>query len=317
VRINVALADAENRLQVWADRFEREEAERLSVQDEIVRGLARRLQVGVVAFTAARRQPRGNPKVGHHLAKGWGIIFGGQRAGTIAGADEHFEAALRLAPDNVSALIGLAAFHISSVTLLLVPEREPWLGQAEKLLLRAIALDPEASPAHYFLGVLRRVRGELEPALVSFARALELNPSLAPAHAQVGHVLNRLGRPDEAIEHIRYAIRLSPNDPLLGIWLTFGGIAELNLGHDEAAADWLGRALATNPRNPLAQMGLAALHALKGDTVASARHVTELRGLVPAHTPDSLYRWFLGPAGETGHEQRFRQGMRQALDVAS
>ena len=217
VRINVALVNAENRLQVWSDRFERSEAERFAVQDEIARGLARRLQLGVVTFEADRRDRKGagDPTIAEYLAKGWAIAFRSLRTGVLDGAAAHFEAVLGLDPDSLSALVGLATVHIGHVQLMLVPEREPSLVRAEELLARALRLYPQSSVPHYTLGVLRRMRGELEPALSSLARALELNPSYAPAYAQVGSVLTRLGRPEEALEHIRYAIRLSPNDPHL------------------------------------------------------------------------------------------------------
>ena len=319
VRINVALVNAENRLQVWSDRFERSEAERFAVQDEIARGLARRLQLGVVTFEADRRDRKGagDPTIAEHLAKGWAIAFRSLRTGVLDGAAAHFEAALGLDPDSLSALVGLAMVHIGHVQLMLVPEREPSLVRAEELLARPLRLYPQSSVPHYTLGVLRRIHGKFEPALASLARALELNPSYAPAYAQVGSVLTRLGRPEEALEHIRYAIRLSPNDPHLPSWLTFGGIAELNRGNDQVALDWLNRAATLNPRLPFTHAALAATHALKGDTASASRHVTDLRKLAPTHTTDQLYRWFTGPGGKETHGQRYLQGLRMALNPGS
>jgi len=319
VRINVALIDAKNRVQVWSDRFERSEAERFAVQDEIARGLARRLQLGMVFDRGARAERRGSsdPGVEELLAKGWSIVFRNHTAGNAKGADRLFQQTLERQPDNVSAMIGLAAYHIATVTNLEVVTREPSLGIAQALLERVIAKRPHVSTAHHFHGLLLRLRGELQPALEAFTRAIELNPSLATAYAGAGHVLSRLGRPQEALEQIRYAMRLSPKDPQLGVWSVYAGLSELGLGREDAALEWLARAAALSPRTPFVYAALASAHALKGDPVAAARHVAELKRLAPLFDEAALLEWFVGPGGEQGHASRFIEGLRLALKQPS
>jgi tetratricopeptide (TPR) repeat protein len=237
--------------------------------------------------------------------------------GAFQDAEHDFEAVLRLDPDSVSAMIGLATIDLNKIALMLVPQREPSLARAQALLDRVIGRRQDNSTAHYLLGMLQRLRGENEAALVAFARALDLNPSLAPVYAQAGQTLTKLGRPDEALEHIRYAIRLSPNDPLLGVWLNYGGIAEVSRGNDQAALDWLNRALAMSQRSPSLHIALAAAYALTGDMEAAGRHVRELRKLAPSHDAESLYRWFGGTGRGPIDRIRFWKGVRIALDAAS
>ena len=57
VRVNVALIDTSSRLQAWSQRYERDEADRGAVQEEIVRGLARQLQVSLMEIRGAPRRP--------------------------------------------------------------------------------------------------------------------------------------------------------------------------------------------------------------------------------------------------------------------
>jgi TolB-like protein len=73
LRVNVALIDAKTRLQVWSDRFERDYSDRFSVQDEIVRGVARVLHLNVLA-AEDRRRPLNAPRdagIDALLNKGW------------------------------------------------------------------------------------------------------------------------------------------------------------------------------------------------------------------------------------------------------
>jgi tetratricopeptide (TPR) repeat protein len=62
-------------------------------------------------------------------------------------------------------------------------------NDAEPFCNRALAVDPEATSAHYWLGVIAWRRGDKSAAATSFSRALELDPEAA--HAQ--EMLKRTG----------------------------------------------------------------------------------------------------------------------------
>jgi tetratricopeptide (TPR) repeat protein len=142
---------------------------------------------------------------------------------------------------------------------------------------------------------------------------LELNPSYAPAYAQVGHVLSRIGKLNEAIEQVRYAIRLSPKDHALGIWTLFGGQIELELGHDDAAREWLSRAAELTPRSPFAQASLAALYALRGDHANMTKHADEARKLAPWLTLEKMKERVVGLSDQGGEPRRLLEGLRLAF----
>ena len=114
LRINAALIDVATRLQVWADRFEREAADRFAVQDEIARSIARHLNVNVYAAEGQRRGPPrpGDPAIEELLAKGWNGIIRSFELGTTSGADSYFEEVLRRQPGNGSATLGLAGYKL-------------------------------------------------------------------------------------------------------------------------------------------------------------------------------------------------------------
>ena len=215
VRINIALIDVTTRLQVWADRYERAEAERHAVQDDIVRALARQLHVSVMEVRG--RVPAGQPGANATLGKAWAALnlFAFFRGGREAG--QLFEEVLRIDPNNVSALTGLGTFkYATAATRPPSEDSDLMLGQSENLLRRANALDPNAILPYYFLGLVATRRGQPEDALPLLEKALELNPSYAPAYAAIGYIQMNTGRPTEAIKNIQYSIQFEPEGQLSG-----------------------------------------------------------------------------------------------------
>jgi tetratricopeptide (TPR) repeat protein len=95
---------------------------------------------------------------------------------------------------------------------------------AEKVLLAAVALDPDCPAAQYALGVAQfnqaealRKRGDREAAAAKYRdceqstrRALVEKPDHAPAHLYLGRACQRLGQRDEAIAAFRRAIACRP-----------------------------------------------------------------------------------------------------------
>ncbi len=105
LRVNVELIDTASRLQVWGDHFERDEADRLGIQDEIATHLSRALSVGVAAALSSRP---GEPEVAELLAKGLTAQFRGPQAENLNESRGYFLGALKRDPGLVRAMVGAA-----------------------------------------------------------------------------------------------------------------------------------------------------------------------------------------------------------------
>jgi DNA-binding SARP family transcriptional activator/TolB-like protein len=143
VRVSVALIDSESRLQVWSDRVEHAWSDRSADGDDIARGLARALMMKTVSaegWRASRQQ--GDPGVSGLLAQGWAAMHRHNATSTTSDATASFEEVLRRDPDNVVALIGLAAQNVAAVSNLYVVEQEPYLTHAEGYLNQALTKGP-------------------------------------------------------------------------------------------------------------------------------------------------------------------------------
>ena len=75
------------------------------------------------------------------------------------------------------------------------------------------------------------------------------------------------------------AIRLSPRDPLIGVWFGRVGLAHLLQSHIEEAIDWLEKARNASPGLPYVHARLASAHALKGETAHAAAELAGARTL--------------------------------------
>src|SRR5581483_2045600 len=150
VRVNIALTDTRSRLQAWSQRYERDEADRGAVQEEIVRGLARQLQVSMMEIRG--RTASKDPNVDALLFRGWSALnlYAFYRGGEDGA--QLFQSVLDLDPQNASAMTGLGAF--TSVTALRQSgaAKADSLRAAEEMLRKAQALNPQGSLPPYFLG---------------------------------------------------------------------------------------------------------------------------------------------------------------------
>lgn len=113
------------------------------------------------------------------------------RHGRIADAEQAYERALDVAPDDTEALtiVGLAAL------------RARHAQRACDLLARAVRLEPGNPLTRQHLGRAQELAGDLAAAAESYAVALRLKPDLAIARLQYAALLERAGEPDRAAVH--------------------------------------------------------------------------------------------------------------------
>jgi DNA-binding SARP family transcriptional activator/TolB-like protein len=317
LRVNVELI-SQNGLRVWSDFLEREGDDQEAARDEIVKGIGRSMQIEMLKLEAARaatlRSER--PEIWELLATGWTAMFANSTSDMLAQAEAAFSEVLRRDSQIPSALIGLAAHHLSLVGDSYVADSERYLAEAEQLLDRALKRVPEASPPYYYLGILHRRRGVLQPALEAFAHSIALNPSFSPGYAHKGSVLTRLGRIEEALQQIHYAMRISPKDPDFPIWTRFAGTAELESGHDGAALEWYARALALNPRSAVVHALLAATYALTGDAAKAKQYAAKFRQLTANLSDPQRLEMFGASTKRPEEPHRLLDGVQLALAMS-
>ena len=258
LRVNVQLIDAETGNHVWAERFDKPVADLFDMQDEIVSRLANALNVQLIAAEAKRAERSLEPSSLDLYFQGMARWNKGWTPAGMAEARRFFERALQLDPDNVEALVGIAAVDMASATLLLVDDPEKRISAAEAALMKALSLAPQHALAHMFLGTVYVGSNRAVEGIAECEHALALNPNLADAHGFLGGAKLVVGRAAETEVHVQEALRLSPRDEAAHRWMSFVGAAKLHCGADAEAAAWLRRGLKDNPNYPFAHFCLAA-----------------------------------------------------------
>jgi tetratricopeptide (TPR) repeat protein len=154
----------------------------------------------------------------------------------MLGDDGQFDQALALSAEVLRDHPNSDYAHWTRAKLLYGAER---LGEAEREVRRALALNPDLIDGHFLLGAILLRREDWEGAEQSYRRTVELKPTHGVAHQHLGTCRLRLGQKKEAAESFREALRCQPQLPeahreLGALLLEDGQVAEA-LGHLEQA----------------------------------------------------------------------------------
>jgi TolB-like protein/Tfp pilus assembly protein PilF len=273
IRVNVELLRARDGVQLWADAYDRTDADLLAIEEDVARAVASaiagRLLPGEQATLAAR--PTQNPEAYDHLLRGNFSIA--QRTPAAARrALAEYQAAAALDPT-----FALAYGRIGLCYALFIDWGWPYPGLNDDSMLvlgsaaadRALQLDSQSTDgwmARAYMDVY------LHPAtfagsLPAFARAIELDPKNAEAHHQYGSILMSMGHDSAAAEEFRRALAL---DPLRAISLdNFGTMRYMEHRTDEALR-LVDSSVAADPQAYYAYVDRADMRLTLGD-VAGAR----------------------------------------------
>jgi len=286
IRLNAQLIDAESGAHLWAERFDKEQANALDLQDEVISRLARTIHVELIAAESrrvARERPDNLDAVDHTL-RGWAAWNQHLSLEAAREARSFFEAALRLDPDNVEALIGAASAHMWEVNMYVSDDRAGQIRAAEAAVTKALNLAPDNAQAHLTYGLVLYAMRAADRALREFEFAIRLDHRLAAAHAHLGLTKVFLGRPGEARAHIAEAMRLSPRDPLLFLWHFYIGVADIHRGRVVQPLESLRKSVEINPNWGLSQFALAGALGLAGLLAEAAEVCAVARRLAPNFT---------------------------------
>jgi Tfp pilus assembly protein PilF len=211
VRITTQLVQAVPERHLWAESYERDLRDILSLQSEVARAVAEEIQVTLTP------QEKSLLSAGHpvnpeaHEAYLLGRYYSkGRSADDMRQAFELMHRAIELDPSFALAYSDLSIYFSSMAYFGLTPPAEA-LPKAKETALKAIELDETLAEAHVSLGfVYMSLDWDWQAAEKQYKRAIELNPSSAWAHTQYGAYLSNVGRLLEGMEELELAFALDP-----------------------------------------------------------------------------------------------------------
>jgi anaphase-promoting complex subunit 3 len=174
--------------------------------------------------------------------------------GATDAAKRDFRAAIAANPRNISNYLALEAQS----------EREGNWDEAKTLCEKAHQIDPESPTAAGSLAVLYLDHGGDVNVAVSLAQKVKQKIPRSPLAADtLGWAYYKLGSLDSAIAELRESVRASPHNSMSGFHL---GMAYLADGQPGAARRALQKALADDPKSPLAASITETLGRIAVDT---------------------------------------------------
>jgi TolB-like protein/DNA-binding winged helix-turn-helix (wHTH) protein len=277
LRVSVQLSDAETAVNLWAERFDGDPGNLSALQDEITRRIAVALNLELIGVEAAR--PTEHPDALDYIFRGRALLMKPPAHDNRTEAIALFERALILDPQSVTAESWLARTLAVREPDEISNSPATDVARADELVEMALAAAPRSALAHYARGTVRRAQNRFEEAIPEYENAIAFDRNWLDAYAHLGQCKFYTGSLEEYIPLVEQAIRLSPRDPLIGVWFGRVGLAHLLQSHTDEAIYWLEKARNASPALPYVHARLASAYALKGETARAAADLAEARRL--------------------------------------
>jgi len=254
VRVTAQVIDARADRHMWAEEYNRDLRDVLSLQSELAHSIAEQVRASISSEEQLLMARTGTIEPAAYESYLRGRSFWNQR--TPAGLKQavaHFQHAIELDPGFAEAYSGLAdaytalgytsywspgdsfpkAKEFAEKALQIDPSAAEaraslayvklyydwdWKG-AEDEFQTAITTNPNYATAHHRYSVLLTARGRHKEALSEILRATELDPLSVPISTDMGFELYYARRYEEAITQLRSVLQTSPKFPLAHLWL--------------------------------------------------------------------------------------------------
>jgi eukaryotic-like serine/threonine-protein kinase len=211
VRITAQLIHAPSDTHLWADSYERDVRDVLSLQAEVARDIANNVKVSLTSQERAQLSASRSvdPQAYEAYLKGRYWWNKRTREGEFKGL-AFFQKAIELDPSYAAAYAGMADSYLVLAHHGRLPPLEA-MPRAKAAAIRAIQLDDSLAEGHNSLALIDLSYDWDYPAAeTEFQKAIALNPNYATAHHWFAHYLAVMRKDADAMREIRRARELDP-----------------------------------------------------------------------------------------------------------
>jgi adenylate cyclase len=300
VRVSAQLVEAASGRHVWADRYDRDQSDLFTMQDELIAAIASTLEGRMISAGAASAQRK-------RIAN-WSAYDYFLKARELGNAHKEDEAipflikATTLDPDFAHAHAWLA----TCLTIAYILELRPALLTDAKLAAeRALALDSADASSHHAMGMVCLYNRQLERALRHFDRAAALNPHDVSISGDRAQCLRFRGRFDDALTVVNSAI---DRDPFPSVWLL--GVRGSILFHMARYREALDEFWSMPYRRHFNVLYSISAMGHLSDIDGARTDIAVLREMKPGVPLATLIDWM--PFSDASPAERLRQGLIKA-----
>jgi TolB-like protein len=210
VRLNLSLAETDEGRIIWNDRVDQPFEHLLDVLDEIVARIAatvigRLEEADIIA--ARRKRPESMSAYECHLR---GLEL--HRLGGVT--DENLREAVRWFDRAIEADPNFGRSYTMKICAVSGLPNFVW-EEGERILHRALELDPNDPEANRVMGSIQMQKGDFEASRCYHEKAMELSPNDAYIKGRSAAFYTFFGKPERALELLDEAEAL---DPYLPVW---------------------------------------------------------------------------------------------------
>ena len=312
VRVTAQLIETATGRHLWADRYDCELDDILSLQDEITGTIAAAIEpeLGNVERKRSRLKAPDGLNAWDRYHRGLWYMYQDTKADNIE-ARRQFEQAIKMSPNFAPAYAASAYVLFEDIVSGYREHSDESIDEVFRIAEWAIELDDKDAMAHMVFGRISLLRCKHEDSIAEIETAIKLNPNFADAYHGLGFTLTISGWPEMAIPQHDTAIRLSPYDPRLSSFHEMRAWALIVLGRYKEALF----SARTSVRRPNAQLwAYATLSSVLGhlDLLDDARISRE--ELLKRNPDFSLgfVRRFVYYNKISAHLERYIDGLRKA-----
>ena len=211
VRIAAQLIDARSDHHIWADSFERDAGDILSLQAELAQQIANEVGIHLTASEQARLAGYRPVDPAAHEAYLKGLFYWNRLncEGFQRGL-KYFQEALARDPNFVPAYCGVADAYFNLADWGCMAQKEAF-AESKAAALKAQQLDPGSADAHGLLGELAFYNEwDWPKAEKEFRQAVELDANAAGSRGSYAIFLVAMGRQEQALAEMKQALQLDP-----------------------------------------------------------------------------------------------------------
>jgi TolB-like protein/Tfp pilus assembly protein PilF len=310
VRISAQLNDVSTGSHLWAERYDRDIADVFAVQDEITEAIVAAVEPHLYAAESFRAQhkPPGSldawDLVMRALSHYWRVT---RQDNTVAQA--LLEKAIEIDPQYGKALGLLATSRIFGAHMGWA-DMASVMPSATREAQAAVETDSEDAWAHHGLAYSYLFARRFDDAIAEFELALRLNPNFAFSQAFYAVTLCYAGRYEEGDVAIRRALRLSPRDPLAGIYSGLGAYIQFAAGRYDEAIQLARESLRQRSDFVGAHRVLTAAAGMSGDRELASLALQGLRQVQPNISLAWIAREL--PMKQAEDREHYLDGLRRA-----
>jgi TolB-like protein/Tfp pilus assembly protein PilF len=222
IRIDAQLVKASSDHHLWADSYERDFRDVLSLQADVAQGIANEIRIQLTSQQRQDLQAEARPvdtKAYESYLRGR-YFWNKRTAEGVRAAIGYFNDATARDPGFARAYAGMAeCYAIYSFYNPKIPPRESY-QKSRAAAGRALQLDDHLAEAHTALAIVKFLNdGDWQGSQQEFQRAIERNPNYGPAHQWYAEWLYDQARFADAEAEMRKAYEIDPLSLVIGTGL--------------------------------------------------------------------------------------------------